>query len=541
MMSTGQRTLAGSSGDGCFDVIVVGAGPGGIYAVHRFAQLGLTVLGIEAGGGVGGVWYHNRYPGARVDVDSLEYSYQFSPAIARRWRWTERYAAQPELAAYFDLVADNLNVRRRFLFNTRVASAAWEPARRAWHISTDSRLSLSCRYLIMATGNLSAARRPDFAGLDRFRGQLVQSSHWPEEEVSLGAKRVGVIGTGSSGVQVATALASQVGQLYVFQRTANYSVPAQNRVLDGSIQKVRAERLAAERQVLLARPAGTSILRPEHPADYYSPAEQQALLERQWVHGGQGMNAVFSDQGVDPAVNQIVSEFARNKIRETVKDQDLAEALCPRYPIGTRRLILDTGYYEIFNQDNVTLVNLASDPLLDVTASGLRTRSRLYELDVIVCALGFKAFSGALNEAGIANQDGVTFAEAWSEGPRTLLGLMSRQFPNLFLPTGAGSPSVLVNMILLNEFHMDWIADCISYLEERGLSTIVPTEEGEELWTAEVAEISAQLLRRQVDNYMVHVNQDGSRVFMPYAGGLDRYVPKALQVAADGYTGFRLG
>lgn len=539
-MGTGERTPAGSAGDGYFDVIVVGAGSGGIYAVHRLAQQGLTVLGIEAGGGVGGVWYHNRYPGARVDVDSLEYSYQFSPAIARRWRWTERYAAQPELAAYFDFVADDLTARRRFLFDTRVSRAVWDPAKRAWQVSTDSRLHLSCRYLVMTTGNLSAARRPNFPGIDRFAGQLVLSSHWPQEEVSLRAQRVGVIGTGSSGVQVATALASQVDHLYVFQRTANYSVAAQNRLLDASAQELRAERLAEERQVLLGRPAGTSILRPEHPAGYYSPAEQQALLERQWAHGGQGMNAVFSDQGLDPAANQIVSEFVRNKIRETVKDQDLAEVLCPRYPIGTRRLILDTGYYEIFNQDNVTLVNLANDPLVEVTRRGVRTRSRLYELDVIVCALGFNAFSGALIEAGIANHEGVTFAEAWAHGPRTLLGLMSSQFPNLFLPTGAGSPSVLVNMILLNEFHMDWVADCIAYLDQRGHGTIVPTPEGEELWTAEVAEASATLLRRQVDNYMVHVNQDGSRVFMPYAGGLDRYVPKALQVAADGYSGFRL-
>jgi cation diffusion facilitator CzcD-associated flavoprotein CzcO len=539
-MEKAERIPAGPPGDGHFDVIVVGAGSGGIYAVHRFARQGLTVLGIEAGRGVGGVWYHNRYPGARVDVDSLEYSYQFSPAIARQWKWTERYAAQPELAAYFDFVADALNVRQRFLFGTQVTKAVWDPAQRAWRVGTSSRLDLSCRYLVMTTGNLSAARRPSFPGLGRFRGRLVQSSHWPEEEVSLRGQRVGVIGTGSSGVQIATALASEVEHLHVFQRTANYSVPAQNRLLDVAAQQLRAERLAEERQVLLGRPAGTSILRPEHPASCYSPAAQQALLERQWAHGGQGMNAVFSDQGVDPAANQIVSQFVRNKIRETVKDRALAEVLCPRYPIGTRRLILDTGYYEIFNQDNVTLVDLADDPLEEITASGVRTRSQLYELDVIVCALGFKAFSGALIEAGIANHEGATFATAWSNGPRTLLGLMSSQFPNLFLPTGAGSPSVLVNMILLNEFHVDWIADCIAHLEQRGHGTIVPTPEGVERWTAEVGKASANLLRRQVDNYMVHVNRDGSRIFMPYAGGLDRYVPAALQVAASGYDGFRL-
>ncbi len=535
-----SEASTGCGADGRFDVIVVGAGPGGLYALHRLSQPGLTVLGIEEGRRVGGVWHHNRYPGARVDVNSLEYSYQFSTQLARNWRWTERYASQPELADYFDFVADTLDVRQRILFETRVIAARWDDSKQIWRITTTPHLELACRYLVMATGNLSAARAASFPGLERFRGERVRSSHWPEDEVHVDGQRVGVIGTGASGVQVSTALASRAEHLYVFQRSAHYSVPAQNGPLDPKPQEHRAERLAHERQMLLGRPAGTSIPRAEHPANHYAPAEQQQRLEQQWLRGGLGTNAVFSDQGIDLSANNVVAEFVRNKIRQVIKDPALAEVLCPRYPIGTRRLILDTGYYEIFNQDNVTLVNLAEDPLVDITTGGICTRDRFYELDVLIFALGFHAFSGALINAGVSNHEGVTFAEAWAKGPRTLLGLMSSSFPNLFLPTGAGSPSVLANLILLNELHVDWIADCISHVEETGHRVIAPTQDGERRWTAEVAKAASTLLRRQVDNYMVHVNRDGSRVFMPYAAGLDRYLPRALEITANDYEGFRL-
>jgi len=519
-------------------VVVVGAGPGGIYGVHRFLRQGLTVLGLEAAGGVGGVWFHNRYPGARVDLYSVDYSYHFSREILEKWSWSERFASQAELLEYLNFVADRLDVRRHFLFDTKLVSARWDGGDGRWHLRTDTGLDVATRFLVMATGNLSAPRQPPFPGLDRFGGDWYQTSYWPEDPVDLDGRRIGVIGTGSTGVQAVTALAGRASRLYVFQRTANYSVPAQNRPL-GPEDQCPPEKVLDERERLLTFPSGSQIPRAPHPLAHYTTEEQQALLERQWAHGGQGMNAVFADQGVDPATNFVVAEFVRQKIRDTVADPAVAEALCPYdYPIGTRRLCLDTGYYEQFNRDHVTLVDVRADPIVEITETGLATGSAHYDLDVIIFALGFHAFRGALDQADIRNEAGQTPGDAWARGPRTRLGLMTRGFPNLFLPTGPGSPSVLANMILLNELHMDWIADCIAHVGDLGLATVEPTEEGEASWTAHVAEVASRLLRLNVDNYMVHVNDDGSRVFMPYAGGLDHYMAMARGIAADGYDGF---
>jgi len=529
------------SADGHYDVIVVGAGAGGIYAVQRFARQGLSVIGIESGSGVGGVWFHNRYPGARVDVDSVEYSYQFSYELASKWNWTERNAAQAELIAYLEFATDLFGVRDKFRFSTRVTSARWNPVDCQWQVETDQGLHVSSRFLVMASGNLSSSRLPQFPGLETFKGECFLTSHWPREDIDLTGRRVGVIGTGSSGVQVATALSAMVQHLCVFQRTANYSVPAQSFPLDPELQRQRAERLSKERAILLTRPAGTAVVRAKHPMSHYTEAERITQMERQWDRGGQGMSAVFSDQGVDLASNTAISDFVRRKIHQTVTNRSVADSLASQpYPIGTRRLILDTGYYQIFNQDNVTLVDVREDPLIEITTRGIRTGGQQFDLDVIVFALGFRAFSGALVDAGIRNEDGLGFDESWSRGPRTLLGLMCSDFPNLFFPTGAGSPSVLANMILLNELHADWIGDTISYLDQHGYRSIVPTRAAEDQWCEHVAEVAAPLLRLKVDNYMVHVNTDGSRVFMPYAAGLDRYLPQAEEVTASGYKGFQL-
>jgi cation diffusion facilitator CzcD-associated flavoprotein CzcO len=315
---------------------------------------------------------------------------------------------------------------------------------------------------------------------------------------------------------VATALAATVQRLCVFQRTANYSVPAQNFPLDTEVQQQRAERLSEERAMLLTRPAGTAVVRAERPMSHYSETERVVQMEQQWARGGQGMTAVFSDQGVDSATNTVASDFVRNKIRQTVADRNVADSLASQpYPIGTRRLILDTGYYDIFNQDNVSLVDLRQDPMVEITPRGIRTGSQHFDLDVIVFALGFRAFSGALVDAGIRNEEGLGFNRSWAEGPRTLLGLMCSDFPNLFFPTGAGSPSVLANMILLNELHSDWIGESIAYLDEHGHQSIVPTREAEDRWCEHVAEVAAPLLRLKVENYMVHINSDGSSIATP--------------------------
>lgn len=523
-----------------YDVAVVGAGVGGIYAVHRFARQGLSVLGLEGAGGVGGVWYHNRYPGARVDVDSVDYSYHFSPEIADKWRWEERYATQAHLLEYLGMVADSLGVNRHVRFGTELVSGRWDAGAARWELGFSTGERATARFVVMATGNLSESRRPAFEGLDRFGGEWVLTSHWPQHPVAIDGRRVAVVGTGSSGVQAATAIADRAAHLFVFQRSANYSVPARNRPL-AEDEQCPGERILEEREDLLSSyPAGTRIVRAPYPRSHYTEAEQRQLLEAQWERGGQGMNAVFADQAVDPVTNGVVSEFVRDKIRATVADPAIAETLCPRYPIGTKRLILDTGYYEIFNRDNVILVDVRADPIVGITGSGIVAGAATYEVDLIVFALGFHAFRGVLDRVDLRNDEGRRPTDAWGRGPRTVLGLMTCGFPNVFLPTGPGSPSVLANMILLNEFHVDWIADCIARMDQQGRRAVEPTLDAEEAWTAHVAELSAPLLRRQIDNYMVHVNSDdGSRVFMPYAAGLDRYVAEARAEAAAGYPSFR--
>jgi cation diffusion facilitator CzcD-associated flavoprotein CzcO len=529
-------------GEADYDVIVVGAGIGGIYAVHRFTHQGLSVLGVEGASGVGGVWYHNRYPGARVDVDSIDYCYYFSTEIWQQWRWTERFAAQPEILAYLDFVADSFGVKQRFVFGTWVTSAQWRGDTARYHVTTSTGLSVSCRFLVMATGQLSAARRPEFPGLERFRGEWVRTSHWPERGVDLDGRRIGIIGTGSSGVQAIPVLAQHAKRLHVFQRTANYVVPARTAPIGAAVQRGIAGRLGDERELLLATRGGTRLPVGARPLSHFSPADQVAILERQWESGGQAMNSLFSDQGTNQESNDVVAEFVRRKVREIVRDPGLAEKLCPSsYPIGTRRLCLDMGYYDTFNRDNVTLIDLRSDPITEITETGIRTQAAHHELDLIVFALGFRAFTGALDQAHIRNERGAAPSDGWARGPRTLLGLMTTGFPNLFLPTGPGSPSVLGNLFLQNEFLMDWIGDCIGYLDAHGFATIEPSEAAQDAWTAQVAEAASRLLRLRVDNYMVHVNADDqSRVFMPYTGGFDRYVRAARDTAARGYEGFVL-
>ncbi len=524
------------------DVVVVGAGFGGLYAVHRLKQQGLDVVGLEAARGIGGVWYHNRYPGARVDLESLEYCYHFSPELYREWRWTERYAAQSELLAYLNHVADRFGLRDKYRFNTRMNGATWDPVSARWQVATDQGVRFAARFLVMATGNLSAPRKPDFPGLDDFRGEWFQTARWPHGKVELAGKRIGVIGTGSSGVQTITTVAPIAQHLHVFQRTPNYAVPARNRPLDAARFAEMRERVPENRHFMFTTRMGMMPKPGPAPksAPKCSPEEQRERLEAQWEYGGYGMTFVFSDQGLNPESNDLVADFVRGKIRGTVKDPAVAEALCPfDHPIGTRRLCIMDGYYETYNRDNVTLVNLRDVPIERITETGIRTAAGDYDLDVIIFALGFHAFTGAVNGADIRNERGRAPTHHWTRGPRTQIGLMTTGFPNFFMPTGPGSPSVLANMALGNEQHVDWIADCIAHMDAHGHRSIVPTAEGEAAWTQHVAEVSAPFLRRQVKNYMVHVNDDDqSRVFMPYIGGMDRYTEALRQIAESGYEGF---
>jgi cation diffusion facilitator CzcD-associated flavoprotein CzcO len=537
-----EMTERGPQGD--YDVIVVGAGLGGLYALHKFNALGLSVLGLEQASGVGGVWFHNRYPGARVDVESLDYCYYFSPELYREWNWSERYAAQPELLAYLNHVADRFDLRDKILFKTALQGAEWLPEQSRYAVETSTGLRLSCRFLVMATGNLSAARAPDFPGLADFKGQWVQASHWPDRPVELAGRRIAIIGTGSTGVQLIPVLAEQARHLTVFQRSPNFSVPARNRPLDPAKFAEAAADVPARRNALLqTRAAISSNLGPALPFASYSSQEQQDRLEQQWALGGQGMNRVFADQGINLQVNNAVADFVRAKIRQTVKNPETAERLCPYdHPIGSRRLCVDTNYYETYNRDNVTLVDIGADPIERITATGIQTATGHHEIDLIVFAIGFNAFRGALDQVNIRNEHGETPTTHWNRGPQTLLGLMPAGFKNLFLLTGPGSPSVLANMVLMNEEHVNFAAGLIAYMQANRFATVEPEPAAVTAWGATVAEAASKLLRLGVKNYMVHVNQDdGSRVFMPYIGGLDRYTEICRATEAAGYQGFAFG
>jgi len=523
-----------------FDAIVVGAGMGGLYAIKRLRDQGLSVLGLEGGTDVGGVWYHNSYPGARVDVESIAYSYHFDPELYREWVWKERYAAQPDLLAYLQHVADRYDLRRDIHFSTWMSAAHWNPDTHRYTVRTDTGELFESRFLIMATGQLSKARKPDFAGLDDFTGRWLLTSHWPKEEVDLRGKRVGVIGTGSSGVQVITQVSQVAAHLTVFQRTANYVIPAQNGPMDLELHSSIASDVPAYWDLLQTLPGGAKFLDDAGPAGLLSPEEQQSALEAHWAWGGHGMNRVFSDQNTDPAANELVSEFVRSKVRQLVKDPETAEKLVPTaYPIGTRRIGVGDGFYEAFNRDNVTLVDVNDERIERITATGVQTSKGHHDLDVIIFALGFDAFSGALDSADITNESGQHPTDNWKRGARAYLGLMTAGFPNMFLLTGPGSPAVLSNMIVSNVQHADYVAEMIAFMDENGYDSVDTTAEAEERWLAHVAELSEKLIRRKVPNYMAHYNaDDDSYVFIPYPGGYNNYLQRVFAVRDAGYEGF---
>ena len=533
--------VAAAGGVEDFDVIVVGAGIGGIYALHRFREQGLKVLGVEGASGVGGVWFHNRYPGARVDVDSTDYCYYFSPEIYREWRWSERFATQPELLRYLNFVADRLEIKPLIRFETWVTDAQWLPDAVQWEVTTSTGGRFRTRFLVMATGNLSAARKPQFPGLDDYRGEWVQTSHWPDRKIAFEGCRVAVIGTGSSGVQAIPVIAEQAEHLYVFQRSPNFSVPARNGPIAAALYEDIRARVPEVREELFASIGASNVMKPSPPYAHYDEPAALQRLEEQWNAGGHGMAYLFSDQGTNAETNAAVSEFVRGKVRAIVHDPEVAEMLSPRdHPIGSRRLCLDTDYFTTFNRPNVTLIDVASDPIERITSTGIATRTRAFDVDLIVFALGFHAFTGAWKRIDIRNEAGEHPTDSWAQGPQTLLGLMTAGFPNFFFLTGPGSPSVLANLFLMNEYHVDWVADAIAHMDRNGLRTIEPAQDAQSAWTAHVAEVAAPMLRLRTSNYMVHVTQDGKHVFMPYIGGFFRYAQQADRMAAEGYDGFIL-
>jgi cyclohexanone monooxygenase len=522
------------------DAVVVGAGFAGLYALHRLRGLGFSVRVFEAGSGVGGTWFWNRYPGARCDIESLEYSYQFSPELQQDWEWSERYATQPEILRYLEHVADRFELRRDIQFDTRVLSAHFDDATGRWAVETD-RGVVSARFCIMATGCLSSANTPKFPGIDRFAGATYHTGRWPHEGVDFTGKSVGVIGTGSSAIQSIPLIAEQASHLTVFQRTPSYSIPAHNRPLDpDEVQRVKAD-YAGFRQQNSQRPFGANFPVNENSALQVDADARAREYESRWEQGGLGFLTSFNDLILDRAANDTAAEFVRGKIQSIVRDPAVAEALSPKQVVGCKRLCVDTGYYDTFNRPNVTLVDVAATPIEEILPNGVRTSQAAYELECIVFATGFDAMTGAVFAIDIRGSGGQTLRDKWAAGPRTYLGLGTAGFPNLFLVTGPGSPSVLSNMVPSIEQHVNWIAECIAYLRAQGLGRIEATTAAEDAWVAHVNEVANLSLYPSCNSWYLGANVPGKpRVFMPYLG-FPPYVEKCNEVAAKGYEGFALG
>ncbi len=526
-----------------FDAVIVGAGFAGLYMLHRLRGLGLTARVYEAGAGVGGTWYWNRYPGARCDVESMDYSYSFSDELQQEWRWTERYAAQPEILKYANHVADRFDLRRDIQFETRVTSAVFDEAAGRWTIETDRGDRVAARFCIMATGCLSDAQVPDFKGLETFEGQWYHTGKWPHEGVDFTGRRVGIIGTGSSAIQSIPIIARQAAHLFVFQRTPNYSMPAQNAPLDPEYERRVKERYADFRRQARESRVGFVVDRSGDSALAVPEEEREREYEKRWRRGGLGFSAAYSDLLVSQEANDTAAEFFRAKIRAIVRDPAVAELLCPKtYPLGTKRLCVDTGYYATFNRDNVTLVDVSRVPIEAITPTGVRTGDAEYAVDALVFATGFDAMTGALLNIDIRGRAGRPLREMWAEGPRTYLGIAVAGFPNLFMITGPGSPSVLSNMIVSIEQHVDWIADCLTYLDRHGHATIEPTADAQEAWVRHVNEVGHMTLYPLAPSWYMGANIPGKpRIFMPYIGGVGVYRQTCDEVAAKGYEGFALG
>ena len=519
------------------DVVVVGAGFGGLYMVQRLRELGLKIQGFEAGDDVGGTWYWNRYPGARCDIPSLFYSYTWSPELQKDWTWTEKYAAQPELLDYARTVADRFDLKSAFLFETRVLSAQWNPDAGRWRVTTDRGDVVSARFCIMATGCLSVPRAPEIAGEAEFDGPIYHTGSWPHEPVSFKGLRVGVIGTGSSAIQSIPQIAAEADQVFVFQRTPNFSVPARNAPLTEEDRSVFWEQYPAYRQMVLE---GTAGIAGGSPFRSLTAEQQRARFEELWNIGGSGYLGALADLLTNPVANDAAADFVREKIREVVQDPETAEALIPDdHPIGAKRICVDIGYYETFNRDNVTLVNLRKAPIEALVPDGVRTNDRTYPLDAIVFATGFDAMTGALLRIDIRGAEGRSLKEAWAEGPKSYLGLQVAGFPNLFTITGPGSPSVLSNMISSCEQHVEWITDCLRWMSAQGRTRIEADDAAQEDWVRHVNEAADQTLFPTANSWYIGANIPGKpRVFMPYVGGHYRKI--CNEVAAEGYRGFSL-
>ena len=523
-----------------FDVVIVGAGFAGMYMLHKTRGMGLSARVFEAGDGVGGTWYWNRYPGARCDIESMEYSYSFSEELQQSWKWTERFAPQPEILQYANHVADRFDLRKDIQFSTRVSAAHFDASSARWTVRTDRGDVVSAQFVIMATGCLSSTNMPAFPGLDAYQGERYHTGEWPHEPVDFTGKRVGVIGTGSSAIQSIPIIARQASQLVVFQRTANYSIPARNAPLDHEYEtRIKAEYPAfRDRNRQMPGAFGSANPRNEVPALTSNPEDHRREFDKRWERGGLGFNGAFNDLMINQQANDIGRDYVAEKIRGIVKDPAVADLLAPRQVLGCKRICVDTGYYATFNEPHVELVDISQGGIESITPTGVRAAGRAFDFDALVFATGFDAMTGSILKVDIRGREGLALKDAWSAGPRTYLGLNVAGFPNLFTISGPGSPSVLTNMIISIEQHVDWISGCIRWMREHGKRTIEATVSAQDQWVDHVNAVAGMTLYPTCNSWYLGANVPGkTRVFMPLLG-FPPYAQTCEQVAANGYEGF---
>jgi len=522
------------------DVVIVGAGFAGMYAVHRLRSAGLRVRCFEAGSDVGGTWYWNRYPGARCDVESVDYSYSFSPEIEQEWSWTERYATQPEILRYQQFVADRLDLRRDITFNTVIESVHLDEDGLTWVAGTSGGERVRARFVVLASGALSAVNRPDLPGLDEFRGRVLHTGAWPHEPVEFAGRVVAVIGTGSSGIQLIPQLAETAKRVLVLQRTPNFSIPARNYRYDPE-QLARLKANYRERRALAWRSAaGTPFPPPDKSTFSVDDDERQRIFEEKWGVGGARFTRTFLDLMTDERANAEAVRFVHDKIRATVRDPQVADKLLPRdHPFGTKRICVDIDYYEVFNRDDVVLVNLREDPIERFGPASVQLRSGAFEIDDLVLATGYDAVTGALTRIDVRGRHGRLLRDEWASGPQSYLGMAVTGFPNLFIVNGPGSPSVLANMVLTSEHQVEWIGETIAGLDRRGKHVIEATAQAQQEWGEHCSKLAEGSLMLKANSWYVGANIPGKpRVFLPYIGGLPRYMDECADVAQDSYRGF---
>jgi len=531
-MSNGDKNM--------FDVIIIGTGFAGVYGLYRMREAGFNVLAVEAGDDVGGCWYWNRYPGLRCDVDSLEYAYAFSEELQKEWRWSERYAKQNEIQGYIAFAADRLDLRKDIRFNTRVKAATFDNAANRWTLETENGDTLQARYVVMATGCLSVPNKPNIPGIENFGGRLIHSVQWPKEKLDLSDKNVAVIGTGSTGIQMIPLLAQEAKHLTVVQRTPAFCVPARNQEWNDARIDYWRENYRELRDMARNTRAGVLHEYGLLPAAAVRPEDRRADLERRWVKGGPNVLYGFSDLLRNEETNELVSEFLRGKIAEAVKDPETARKLMPyEYPVGAKRVCVGTDYYETYNRDNVSLIDLRSEKLQQIEKDGIRTEQGFYPVDVLILATGYDAMTGALLAIDIRTAAGKSLREEWSHGPQTYLGLGIAGFPNMFVVTGPGSPSVFSNMVLSVEHDMEWIAECLDHLRQRGFPAIEADAEAQEAWMDHVDQLASGTLVNKAASWYRGANIEGKpQKFMPYLGGVNTYQAKCRDVAEHGYEGF---